>query len=70
MIKKVCAWLGRTKIDLPNPKNKRINVIEFNLNSRKSFEIKLDKDGDICLTSSGNLKLVQNEENQAVFRIK
>lgn len=69
MIKNVSGWAGRSKIDLPIPKNKKLKTIEISLNRGKKIEIQIDKDGDLCLKSSGSLKLLFNEENEAIFKV-
>jgi len=70
MIKSVYCVAGREKVNMPVPLKKEIKYLEVKLSGGKSFDIEIDQDGDVVITGSHNIKVVADDENQIIIKIK
>lgn len=68
-IKKAKIKIGR-KYEEISDKTASINNIEVSLSNGGTFDIQIDDDGDIMIISSGICKVVCEDANVVILRVK
>ena len=62
--------VGRSKSSLPVTEGKKIKYLEVKLSNGISFDIEIDRDGDIVITGSGTIKVLSEQENEIIFNVE
>ena len=70
VIEGVSAIVGREKISFAIPRGKTVKYLEVQLSNGVSFDVEVDKDGDVVITGSGKIKVLSEVENELILKIK
>ena len=70
VIEGISTIIGREKVSVVIPRGKTVKYLEVRLSNGISFDIELDKEGDVVITGSGKIKVLSEVENELILKIK